>query len=92
MASVPVLAIAQARLFGIGVTLWLAIVSIAVVLGSGAVALVLRGAAAGRPGGPVLPRPPRSGMPALALIVVGSAWRWPRHSACGSGGGCCWRP
>ena len=72
MASVPVLAIAQARLFGTGVTLWLAIASIAVVLGSGAVALVLRGAAAGRPGSPVLPRPAAiRDVPALALIVVG---------------------
>ena len=72
MASVPVLAIAQARLFGTGVTLWQAIVSIAVVLGSGAVALVLRGAAAGRPGSPVLPRPAAiRDVPALALIVVG---------------------
>lgn len=70
MASVPVLAVAQARLFGTGVTLWVAIVSIAVVLASGALALVLRGAPSG-PSGPALPRPAAvRDLPTLALIVV----------------------
>ena len=56
MASVPVLALVVARAAGTGVTLWVAIVSIAVVLGSGALARIVRGApvpqgAAGRPAG-----------------------------------------
>jgi len=84
MASVPVLAVAQARAFGTGVTLWVAIVSVVVVFGSGALALRLRGAPAGRPGqpasprgesggspAPVLPRPPAISDPrTLALLVV----------------------
>jgi len=70
MASVPVLAVALARLFGTGVTLWVAIVSIAVVLGSGALALVLRGAP-DEPSWPALPRPAAiRDLPTLALIVV----------------------
>ncbi|MGD0686812.1 MAG: hypothetical protein ABSA03_17065 [Streptosporangiaceae bacterium] len=70
MASVPVLAIAQARLLGTGVTLAVGIVSILVVLGSGALALVLRGAPDG-PAGPVLPAPaPIRDWRVLALIVV----------------------
>ncbi len=70
MASVPVLAVAQARLFGTGVTLWVAVVSIAIVLGSGALALMLRGAPDG-PSWPALPRPAAvRDLPTLALIVV----------------------
>jgi len=70
MASVPVFAVALARLFGTGVTLWVAIVSIAVVLGSGALALVLRGAP-DEPSCPALPRPAAvRDLPTLALIVV----------------------
>jgi hypothetical protein len=71
MASVPVLAVALARLAGTGVTLWVAIVSIAVVLGTGAAAVILRGAPDG-PSGPVLPRPAAiRDVPTLALIVIG---------------------
>jgi hypothetical protein len=71
MASVPVLAVALGRLFGIGVTLWVAIAAIAVVLGTGAAAVVLRGAPGG-PSGPVLPRPAAiRDVPTLALIVIG---------------------
>ncbi len=70
MASVPVLAVALARLFGIGIALWVAIAAIAVVLGTGAVAIVLRGPPGG-PAGPVLPRPAAiRDAPTLALIVV----------------------
>ncbi|MBO0807527.1 MAG: hypothetical protein J2P32_04395, partial [Actinobacteria bacterium] len=58
MASVPALAILLAQLTGAGVTLWVALGSVAVVLGSGALAFVLRGAAS-RPAGPVLPQPPK---------------------------------
>ena len=71
MASVPVLAVALARLAGTGVTLWVAIASIAVVLGTGAAAVILRGAPDG-PSGPVLPRPAAiRDVPTLALIVIG---------------------
>jgi len=71
MASVPVLAVVQARLFGTGVTLWVAIASIVVVLASGAVAVVLRGPP-GEPGDPVLPRPAAIGdWRTLALIAAG---------------------
>ncbi len=71
MASVPVLAVVQARLFGTGVTLWVAIASIVVVLASGAVAVVLRGAP-DEPGDPVLPRPAAIGdWRTLALIAAG---------------------
>jgi hypothetical protein len=71
MASVPVLAVALARLAGTGVTLWVAIVSIAVVLGTGAAAVILRGAP-DWPSGPVLPRPAAvRDVPTLALIVIG---------------------
>ena len=48
LASVPLLALDLARALGTGVTLGVAIVSIAVVLGSGALALVLRGPPADR--------------------------------------------
>ncbi len=86
MASVPVLAIAQARLLGTGVTLAEAIVSAAVVLGTGAVARLWRGAPDG-PSGPALPRPAAiRGAPALALLAaafglalasaLGLATRW----------------
>jgi hypothetical protein len=70
LASVPVLALVLARALGTGVTLWVAIVSIAVVLGSGGLALALRGAPPG-PASAVLPRPPAiRDVRALALLVA----------------------
>ncbi len=70
MATVPVLAVIQARLFATGVTLLVAIVAIAVVLGSGALALALRGAPRGA--GPALPRPAAiRDMPTLVLLAAG---------------------
>ncbi|MGN6175302.1 MAG: hypothetical protein ACTHPS_20485 [Streptosporangiaceae bacterium] len=56
MASVPAVALTLARLAGSGITLWIALGSVALVLGSGALVFVVRGAAPGSPA-PVLPRP-----------------------------------
>ncbi len=72
MASVPPVALVLARLAGTGVTLWAAIASVAVVAGSGGLALILRGAAPG-PDGPALPRPPAiRNTPTLALMAGAS--------------------
>ena len=57
VASVPVFAVVLARLAGTGVTLWVALGSVALVAGSGALAVAVRGPARA-PSGPVLPRPP----------------------------------
>src|SRR5712691_11349154 len=69
MASVPPAALLLARIGGRGVTLWVAVASVVIVFGAGAVAFAARGPAPALPG-PVL-RPPviRDGR-ALALIVV----------------------
>lgn len=56
MASVPAVALTLARLAGSGITLWIALGSVALVLGSGALVFVVRGAASGS-AAPVLPRP-----------------------------------
>jgi len=73
MASVPAVALTLARLAGTGITLWIAIGSVALVLGSGAVALVTRGAARG-PAAPVLPRPAAmTGTGTLVLIAAALA-------------------
>jgi hypothetical protein len=57
VASVPVVALVLAKLAGSGVTLWIALLSVALVAGSGGVALAVRGSLRA-PSGPVLPRPP----------------------------------
>jgi hypothetical protein len=57
MASVPVVALVLAKLAGSGVTLWIALLSVALVAGSGAAALAVRGALRA-PSGPVLPPAP----------------------------------
>jgi len=73
MASVPAVALTLARLAGTGVTLWIAVGSVALVLGSGAIALVMRGAAPG-PAAPVLPRPAAmTGTGTLVLIAAALA-------------------
>jgi hypothetical protein len=56
MASVPAVALTLARLADSGITLWIALGSVALVLGSGALVFVVRGAAPGS-AAPVLPRP-----------------------------------
>ena len=73
MASVPTVALVLASLTGAGVTLWIAIGSVALVLGSGVVAFITRGAAPG-PATPVLPRPAAmNGTGTLVLIAAALA-------------------
>jgi hypothetical protein len=56
MAAVPVIAVILARVAGAGVQLWVALVSVLVVFGSGALVYRLKGRAPGD-AGPVLPPP-----------------------------------
>jgi hypothetical protein len=73
MASVPAIALVLARLAGPGVTLWIAIASVALVFGSGALVFARRGAAPG-PVTPVLPRPAAmTGTGTLVLIAAALA-------------------
>jgi hypothetical protein len=72
MASVPVIALLLARLAGSGVTLWIAIVSVALVLGSGALAVAARGAAPG-PAEPILPLPVIRDGRVLGLVALALA-------------------
>jgi uncharacterized protein len=72
LASVPVVALVLAHIAGSGITVWIAIASPGIVLGSGILAVVLGGAARG-PGGPVFPSPPAIRDPrAVALLAAGS--------------------
>ena len=75
IASVPAIALALARLAGTGITLWIALGSVALVCGSGALVLVIRGAAPGS-AAPVLPRPAAvtgAGTLALTAVALGAA-------------------
>jgi hypothetical protein len=70
LATVPVVALVLARLAGSGITLWIAIVSVVLVFGSGALALLWRGAAPGT-AEPILPAPGAIRDPrALVLLAV----------------------
>ena len=70
LASVPVVALVLARLAGSGVTLWIALASVVLVFGSGALAFLWRGAAPGTVE-PILPAPGAIRDPrALALLAV----------------------
>ena len=70
LAAVPVVALVFTRVAGSGVTLWIAILSVVLVLGSGALAVIWRGAATGT-AKPILPAPPAIQNPgALALLAV----------------------
>ncbi|HZC61341.1 MAG TPA: hypothetical protein VE464_06840, partial [Streptosporangiaceae bacterium] len=70
LASVPVVALVLARLAGSGVTLWIALASVVLVFGSGALAFLWRGAAPGT-AEPILPAPGAIRDPrALALLAV----------------------
>jgi hypothetical protein len=70
VASVPVIALFLAKLAGTGITLWVALVSVALVAGSGALALAVRGPTRAL-SGPVLPRPPAIRDPGtLALVGI----------------------
>jgi len=57
---VPVVAILLARASGGGVTLWIALLAVAIVLGTGVLAYRVRGAAGGG-GAPPAPAPPPGG-------------------------------
>jgi len=73
VASVPAVALALARLAGPGITLWIAMASVALVFGSGALAFAARGAAPG-PDTPALPRPaPMGGTGTLVLTAAALA-------------------
>jgi hypothetical protein len=70
MATVPVVALVLEHIAGSGITLWIAIASTGIVLGLGAAAVYLRGAATG-PRGPILPSPRPIQQPAaLGLLAV----------------------
>lgn len=70
MGLVPVVAIVIARAAGIGITLWVAIASVAVVFGSGGLLLAWKGPA-GKPISGLLPRPrPVRDLRVMALIVA----------------------
>ncbi|HEY6276395.1 MAG TPA: hypothetical protein VIX86_08680, partial [Streptosporangiaceae bacterium] len=70
MASVPLVAILLARATGGGVTLWIALVAVAVVAGTGLLAYRLRGAAP-RPAVPALPSPAVAADPRVLTLVAG---------------------
>jgi hypothetical protein len=70
MASVPVIAVLIARATGAGVTLWVALVAVGVIFGTGLLAFLVRGAAPGA-ASPVLPSPGAVRDPrVLTLIAV----------------------
>lgn len=70
LATVPVVALVLARLAGSGITLWIALVSVVIVFGSGALALLWRGPAPGT-AEPILRAPGAIRDPrALALLAV----------------------
>jgi hypothetical protein len=71
MASVPVIAVIIARAAGAGVTLWVALVSVLLVFGSGLLVFRLKGPASGS-AAPLLPLPAPARDPrVLALIAAG---------------------
>jgi hypothetical protein len=70
LATVPVVALVLARLARSGITLWIAIASVVLVLGSGALAVLWRGPAPGT-AEPILPAPRAIQDPrALVLLAV----------------------
>jgi hypothetical protein len=70
LATVPVVALVLARLAGAGITLWIALVSVIIVFGSGALALLWRGPAPGT-AEPILRAPGAIRDPrALILLAV----------------------
>ena len=70
MASVPVIAVLLARATGGGVTLWVALVAVGIVFGTGGLVYRLKGAAQGS-AGPVLPSPDAVRDPRILLLIVG---------------------
>ena len=70
LATVPVVALLLARITHSGITLWIAVASVVIVLGSGLAAVVMRGAATG-PAGPIFTKPPAiRDTRALVLVAV----------------------
>lgn len=72
LATVPAIAIALARILGSGITLGVAIASVLIVAGSGALACRMRGAAADSADSPALPSPPAI-TDGLSLVLVAAA-------------------
>jgi len=72
MASVPAIAIAIARIAGTGITLWVALASVAAVFTSGALVFMLKGPAP-EPAQPALPQPDPVRNPAT-LALIGAAF------------------
>jgi hypothetical protein len=72
VTSVPVVALVLAKLAGTGITIWVALGSVVLVAGSGALVLALRGPAHA-PSGPVLPRAAAIGSPGV-LALAGVAF------------------
>ena len=71
MASVPTLAVIIARVAGIGVTLWVALVSVLVVFGTGLLAVRVKGPAPGS-ASPLLPLPAPCRDPRVLTLIAGA--------------------
>jgi hypothetical protein len=71
MAGVPLVAILLARAAGGGITLWIALAAVAIVLGTGLLAYRLRGGAPG-PATPALPSPAVTADPRVLTLVAGT--------------------
>ena len=71
MASVPVIAVVIARVAGSGVTLWIALVAVLVVFGTGALAYRVKGPAPGS-ASPLLPLPAPVRDPRVLALVGGA--------------------
>ena len=71
MAIVPVVALLLARITRSGITLWIAIASVCIVLGSGLLAVLIKGAAPG-PAGPIF-RKPQVIRDTRALVLIAVA-------------------
>jgi hypothetical protein len=71
MAGVPLVAILLARATGGGLTLWIALLAVAIVLGTGLLAYRIRGGAPG-PATPALPSPAVTADPRVLTLVAGT--------------------
>jgi hypothetical protein len=71
MASVPVFAVVIARVAGVGVTLWVALVSVLIVFGTGVLVYRLKGPAPGS-AAPVLPLPAPTRDPRVLGLIAGA--------------------
>ena len=71
MASVPVLAVIIARAAGTGITLWIALVSVLAVFGTGLLAFRIKGPAPGS-AAPLLPLPAPCRDPRVLTLIAGA--------------------